>query len=434
MNHKRPPIPVVVLIVLVVLTGAYFGIRALLAKDDGALTASGTIEAVQVTISPEIGGKVARVLVEEGDLVQAGDELLRLDDSLLQAQHDLAVTNLEVARAASEAAEEQYEVVLAAALAESAANRTSGWRAADPAEYTLPPWYFSRAEQLAAAQAEWEAAKRAHHALDRALKDLLASPTTAGFQAAEKRLLEARAAFLAAEDVLERARLANDNADLQEAAEEAYDDTQAALEDAQSAYDDLVDGDAGQDVLAARADLAVAQERADSARDRWLALQTGTDSPRVTAALAANRQASAAADQAAANLRLIEAQMTKLTVSAPADGVILTRSVQPGEVVSPGSAALTLARLGDLTITVYVPEDRYGEISLGQVVSVTVDSFPDETFTAAVVHIADQAEFTPRNVQTTEGRKSTVYAIKLQVRDPNGKLRPGMPADVTFGE
>jgi multidrug efflux pump subunit AcrA (membrane-fusion protein) len=93
---------------------------------------------------------------------------------------------------------------------------------------------------------------------------------------------------------------------------------------------------------------------------------------------------------------------------------------------------MTLGRLDNLTITVYVPEDRYGELSLGQSATMTVDSFPGETFTATVSHIAEQAEFTPRNVQTMEGRTSTVFAIKLQVQDPGGKLKPGMPADVTF--
>jgi len=94
--------------------------------------------------------------------------------------------------------------------------------------------------------------------------------------------------------------------------------------------------------------------------------------------------------------------------------------------------ALTMADLTNLTITVYVPEDRYGQISLGQTAEVRVDSFPGLTFTATVVHIADQAEFTPRNVQTVEGRSSTFYAIKLQVSDPDGKLKIGMPADVVF--
>ena len=85
MQHKRPPILVIVIVVLVILTGAYFGIRALLPKNDTSLTASGSIETVEVTSSPELGGKVAEVLVDEGTTVKAGDILFRLDDALLQA-------------------------------------------------------------------------------------------------------------------------------------------------------------------------------------------------------------------------------------------------------------------------------------------------------------------------------------------------------------
>ena len=114
------------------------------------------------------------------------------------------------------------------------------------------------------------------------------------------------------------------------------------------------------------------------------------------------------------------------------DGVILTRNIEPGEFVQPGAVAFAIANLDQLTITVYVPEDQYGNIQLGQAASVTVDSFPGETFDAEVVHIADQAEFTPRNVQTIEGRSSTVYAIKLKVTDSEGKLKIGMPADIVF--
>ncbi len=91
-----------------------------------------------------------------------------------------------------------------------------------------------------------------------------------------------------------------------------------------------------------------------------------------------------------------------------------------------------MADLSEITITVYVPEDRYGQIRLGQLAQVSVDSFPGETFNAEVIHIADEAEFTPRNVQTVEGRSSTVYAIKLKVTDSESKLKIGMPADVVF--
>lgn len=431
MNHKRPPVPVIVLLVLAVIVAGYFGIRALLTPADTALTASGTIETVEITVSPEIGGKVAEVHVNEGDEVQAGDPLFRLDDTLLQAQRAVASANLDLARAALANAQAQADVTQAAIRAESAATRTSDWVAANPAGYTLPGGTFTRDEMIAAAQAEIDNALSARDDAQSALTELLADPASADFVAAETRLRNDRAAILVAQDVLKAASLSNNN-DLQDSAQTAYDDAKSELDDAQTAYDDLADSDAAKAVITARANLAAAQDRYDVAQDRLLALQTGDQSLRWAASVAALEQAQTAVTQAEAALALVDAQIAKLTVTAPMDGTILTRAIQPGETVAIGAKAITLGQLTDLTITVYVPEDRYGELSLGQSATVSVDSFPGETFDATVVHIADQAEFTPRNVQTVEGRASTVFAVKLQVQDPNGKLKPGMPADVTF--
>jgi multidrug resistance efflux pump len=119
-------------------------------------------------------------------------------------------------------------------------------------------------------------------------------------------------------------------------------------------------------------------------------------------------------------------------VHTPIDGVVLDRAVEPGEIVSPGATLVTISDLNTLTLTVYVPEDRYGKIILGQTCQVTVDSFPGRNFSGTVSHIAEQAEFTPRNVQTTDSRKNTVFAIKLDMAPSNGLLKPGMPADVHF--
>lgn len=121
-------------------------------------------------------------------------------------------------------------------------------------------------------------------------------------------------------------------------------------------------------------------------------------------------------------------------IRTPIAGVVLYRSVEPGEFAAPGSPLITVADLDRLTLTVYVPEDRYGQIALGGTYSVTVDSFPDAVFTGVVSHIADRAEFTPRNVQTTDSRKTTVFAIDLDLAPSEGKLKPGMPADVNFGD
>jgi multidrug resistance efflux pump len=119
-------------------------------------------------------------------------------------------------------------------------------------------------------------------------------------------------------------------------------------------------------------------------------------------------------------------------VRASIDGLVLDRLVEPGEIAAPGTPLVTLIDPADLTLTVYVAEDRYGQIALGQTYPVTVDSFPGQTFQGTVTYIANQAEFTPRNVQTTDSRKNTVFAIRLDLPPSDGKLKPGMPADVHF--
>jgi HlyD family secretion protein len=143
-------------------------------------------------------------------------------------------------------------------------------------------------------------------------------------------------------------------------------------------------------------------------------------------------QAQGAVEQAQAEVYWIDVQIEKLVVYAPNSGVVIARNVEPGEVVQSGAPLLRIGNLDQLTITVYIPEDLYGQIKLGQQARVMVDSFPGETFTGTVTHIADKAEFTPRNVQTVEGRKSTVFAIELSIDNTDGKLKPGMPADISF--
>ncbi len=445
MSHNRPPIFVIVIVLLTLLaTAAYFLWPQFQSQADANLTASGTVETVQIDIASEVAGKVLEVLVEEGDSVSAGDVLLRLDPSLLGDQRSLAAAGLEAAKAAvttaeaaAASAQAQYDLTVQAALAEEAALRTSDWNLGEPADYHQPSWYFNRAEQLAAFEAEVQSAQNALQQAREQLDFYEKKATSADFLNAERDLAAARAAYQVAQDVLAGANDADQ--ELRDAAQTSFDDAKADLEDAQKEYDDALTTEGAADILTARAELRVAQERVDRASDRLRALQTGVNSPKVLAAqkavaqaLAAVAQAKTAVNQAEANLKVIDTQLAKLTLLAPVDGVILTRNIQPGEVLSPGAVALTLANLTDLTLTVYIPDDRYGEVSLGQAVSVTVDSFPGETFRATVVHIADRAEFTPRNVQTVEGRKTTVFAIKLRLDDPQGKLKPGMPADVTF--
>ncbi len=119
-------------------------------------------------------------------------------------------------------------------------------------------------------------------------------------------------------------------------------------------------------------------------------------------------------------------------ITSPIDGVVLERLVEPDELAAPGSTVMVVAPVDKLTLKIYVPEDQYGHVSLGQTYAVTVDSFPGETFTGRVSYIATRAEFTPRNVQTKDSRQTTVYAVKLDLAPTGGKLKAGMPADVHF--
>ncbi|MCJ7434478.1 MAG: efflux RND transporter periplasmic adaptor subunit [Anaerolineales bacterium] len=482
MNHKLPR-PAIAAIAIVVLLAVYFGYNALTNGKSTSLTASGSIEATIVNVAPEMAGKVGDVLAEEGGHIETGDTLFSLDDTLLQEQRKVSAANLESARASSdtsqtalEIAQAQYQVALQAALAQDKHSRLGDWYSEDQAQFDQPNWYFTRVEQEQAAQALVDKASKALADAKAKLADVEHSSDKADFLAVEQRLLNARLVYLVTKDVHTRTQnavtadapvtaynLRNCAKDrgyhydspevmnqkygcigdehLTKTSQTLYDDAKEELSSAQQAYNDLLTTQAANDVIQARADVSVAQEQYYATLDQLRKLQAGDQSPSVTAAQRVVDEAQAAYDQSQkavaqmqANLDLLDAQLAKLIVDAPMDGVILSRNIEPGEYVVPGATAFTMADLSNLTITVYVPENRYGEVNLGQQAEVTVDSFPGVTFTAEVVHIADSAEYTPRNVQTVEGRSSTMFAIKLKVSDPEGKLKPGMPADVVFGK
>jgi HlyD family secretion protein len=131
-------------------------------------------------------------------------------------------------------------------------------------------------------------------------------------------------------------------------------------------------------------------------------------------------------------VRLVDAQIAQLTLTAPMDGIVTSRSAQVGETATAGAPLLTIANLDEVTLVIYVPENRVGHVRLGQEVEVQVDSFPAQVFVGHVMNIAGEAEFTPRNVQTQEERVNLVFAVKVSIPNADQKLKPGMPADATI--
>ena len=442
-NPKRI-VPVIFLALLATAAWYYFGGGSAKAEV-GDLEASGTIEALQVMVAPEVSGQIAELLVQEGDAVQAGQVVARLNDSLLQAQLEQARAALALAQAnytltaAGPAAETRQAAITAAELELTGAEQalqnlhdTAGLMRAQAGQNiaaidkelktardrlatiagSAEPEDIERAEAQVVIAAD--NLKKVHEDSDklmkysdknvkRAMMDIKVSDAQAAYDAATTRLSN----LLGHANQWELA-LAEANVSLLE----------ARLADAQRLYERVADGpdpDA----------LALAEARRTAVEARLAAAKIGPTPEQLAVA-------QAQVDAAQKALDTLQVQLGKLTLKAPVDGVVLLRTGEPGEMAAAGSALLTLANLADLTLTIYVPEERYGQINLGQEAQVRVDSFPGQIFEGMVVLIADQAEFTPRNVQTAEGRRSTVYAIQLAVANKDGKLKPGMPADVEF--
>lgn len=483
--RKIAPVVVVVAVVTAVLIYLYSVSGA---EEVGALQASGTVEAVEIITAPEMAGRVTEILVDEGDQVQAGDVLFRLEDDIMQAQRNRVLAALNTAQAqltkvrAGATPEDiaAAEAVVSAARGSVAAAEAALTQAqinADSARVVEETESSVSSAEAAVAQAEASAGiARANLAQAQAqLARLQAGARPEEIAAYQARLNQAQSQFLLAESVhfvdfvdrglggwpeeraryqMESARGARDAAQAQldlvragasaeeiaaavaavsaaqaqvEFAEAGVDKANAALVQSQGApmttEDQVAVADAGVQAALVQVEIAKGQlAQAEAQRDRLALGATAEDIAVLESQVA----------QAEAELALIDVQIEKLVVTTAVSGIIMTRNIELGETVQPGTAAFVIGQLDELTITVFVSEARYGQIKLGQAARVTADSFPGEAFTATVTRIADEAEFTPRNVQTESGRRTTVFAVKLTVSGTDGQLKPGMPADVEF--
>ena len=389
---KRSPTLIIrVVFVLLVLGGAgyWFFYGRNQAAAEGNLAASGTIEVREVTISPELGGRITAIHVNEGDQVAAGQVLVEFDTTLLTGQ-------LAQAQAGLAAAQANYDLLLAGASSAQLAAAEAGISRAQAALDALNEQIDqieSQAEDVAAQIETLTADIAANQAAIVAIQAAQQQGTATPEQLASLGQLQGGAAGL--------------NGQLAWAQQ-----LQTALtQQAQLLAAQKLTAEAGVDAAVAQRDL----------------LASGARTEQLAAA-----QAQIAAAEAAVSV--LQSQIERQTLTAPLAGLVLTRAADVGELAAPGAALLVLADLSELTMTVYVPEDQYGQINVGDSATIQADSFPGDIFQGTVRRIADQAEFTPRNVQTAEGRATTVYAVEILVTDEDGRLKPGMPVDATFAE
>lgn len=388
---KRVPRPALLLSLVVLAAALAFTawlLRGGRGNTRGIIQASGRIEVTEVNVSSKATGRVAALHVVEGTDVKAGQPIADLEADELEAQ-------LRQTRAALQSA--------AARLAQ--------------ARITLRVEPVTVRTQIRQAEENLRAAEERLRLL------------RAGSRAQE--IEEGRANLHQGQARLEIARLTRDRF------RELLADGAIATQDLDRAQSDYQAAEAA--VRAVRERLAILEEgprveeirAAQAERDRAAA---ALEAARANAASLDLRQqdvrvAEAALREAQANVRRLEAQVGELKVFAPLDATVLTKAVEVGEVVAAGKPLVLLGDLDHPWIKIYVTETELGRVRLGAPARILVDSFPQQPFQGTVTWISDQAEFTPKNIQTKEERVNLVYAVKISIHNAQRKLKSGMPAD-----
>jgi multidrug resistance efflux pump len=413
---KRMIAVIVIILLAAVGTGVWWFTRPPAAASEViTLFGSGTVEADEtVAITAELGGRILELKVDQGDDVKAGQVLVELDQADLLALKTQLGAGLTTARA-------DLELVGAPAQAEEVAAAQAQLSQAEVARD--------------GARLTWERAK-----------DLANDP-----HALEAKINQAQAGVNEAESELEMAQVNLKRMEIQ---------AEAASRN-QVNHDALVQSEAAQYQLqAARVGVELAEVALAGAKRQVEHLIQLRSLPlpliaQANAAEAVYRQAEAAVQASQANLNAakadatpedvalaeaqvregeaalaaVEVQLAKQSLTAPRDGLISEKLVDPGELAAPGAVLLELKDIDSVELTVYIPQDQVGQVKIGQKALVSVDAYEDQQFEGRVSYIAHEAEFTPRNVQTKEERVKLVFPVKIKLDNPDHRLKPGMPAD-----
>ena len=373
-----------VVLVIALLLGYFLTHR----QTENLLYASGTIEATEVDVSFQIAGRVTEVLAVEGQPVTAGDILARLWDKELtervhqiQASLDAATSQVRQQEKTLELTRELVAGQVAQARSQADAVRAAAERVREGA----------RPQEIRVAEAELAQAEA---------------------ELAQRRADFERISGLYKEGIIPKAQL---------------DAAQAALRSAESVREAATErlalareGSRRQDILEAEAQL----ERAQAGVGVAEASRKEIDVQQAVLSTARARQ-----KELEAQLEAARTQLGYTEIRSPLNGVVLTKNVESGEFVSPGTPVVTIADIEDLWMNIYIPETQTGLVKLGQAVRIRADSFPGETFNGTITFVSSESEFTPKTIQTPEERIKLVYRTKVSLENTQQRLKPGMPAD-----
>ncbi len=464
------------------------------ALPEGLIQVNGRIEGDLVTISSKYPGRITRLFAREGDTVTRGQLVVQVDDAQTRAQRDQAAADLRAAIAQEQGAgvgvtltanTTSAQTLQAQGLVNQAqsaiAGATSDSMRACAAVTAAAAAARSATATIGAAQATVEAARAdkqksvagldsAQAQMETSAADLRAAQASVDAASAvyERTARDAqRYTALLAQNAVSRQTTDQAGAAAQEAkaqlegARRQVDAAQAQVAarqaEVESAKQQIAAADAA--IAQAKAQLKAAQEQtaashaavgqavaewrsaqqmvrqAEARKQQALGQleQAQTAPQQVAVSRSSYSQAQARIRQAQAALNEIESTLQDLSITTPVSGVITTRYQDVGEVVLAGSPLLEVVDLDRLYLKVYVPENQIGKLRLGLPARIYTDAFPHKPFSATVGYIASQAEFTPKEVQTTTDRVKLVYAVKLYLdQNPDHRLTPGIPADAVI--
>jgi HlyD family secretion protein len=408
MRREKSRLAVVFLVLMVVGSSLWWASGCSANEATAGILTSGFIEARDVAIAPEVGGRIVEIGAGEGDNIKAGVPLVRLDDTLLKAQQKQAETNVKLTQAylnqaivSRDGARKAWENALDVQHnpLELEARIIAAQGALEMAELNLVrEKEVENSWRVPAAEIRQETAEKILENLQLFKANFLVSYYTMNKEIlpAEGELKMAELALAYEKGLEEYWRIPS--------AELSRDTAKKALEN----------------LLAIRGNPQEINAAVDQA---YTAYQT-----EAAAVGAAERQV----EQAEASLGVIGVQFSKLGISSPVSGVVAAQDFEVGEMAQPGASILTITELEEVTLTAYVPESKIGLVKLGQEALVTVDSYPGETFHGEVAYISPRAMFTPKNIQLKEEREKMVFAVKIKLENPEQKLKPGMPADANI--
>ncbi|MFH1350307.1 MAG: efflux RND transporter periplasmic adaptor subunit [Pseudomonadota bacterium] len=385
---KKLIIIIFLMLLLVVGTLVFLGQRRESIRE---LFYSGTIEARQADLAFQINGRVNRVLVDEGHAVKKEDIIAELDQSEFMARRGQARGSLDRSLQTLKQLEALWEL-----------NQMAIPAAVERAEAAVKALKSNLAELEGGYRGQ--EVERARLALD----------------AARLTTEEARKDKERFENLYQKGIVSEKERDVVVL---RYETTLKEYERAKEAYGLLMEGFRKESIDAARARLAEGQAAFREAKSNLKKIEA--IQKEVEAAKAQVQVARSALD-------LAEIQLQYTQLKAPFNGVITSRNVEPGEVVSPGREVISLSDLSTVELKIYVDETEIGKVKPGQKVEVRIDTFPQKVYTGHVSFISPEAEFTPKIIQTHKERVKLVYLVKATIPNPVLELKSGMPADAWF--